>query len=86
MRAGYDDAAVTVELNLAELLRAVTRRFPARAAALQGERILTYGALLDRSSRLARFLNDHGCLHFAERSDLLGHEPGQHLLAQYLHN
>jgi fatty-acyl-CoA synthase len=86
MKTHHDDQAIAGELNLGDLLRAIAARFPDRAAVVQGERTLTYGALLDRSSRLARFLNDHGSGHFAERSRLLGHEPGQHLLAQYLHN
>jgi fatty-acyl-CoA synthase len=41
---------------------------------------------VDRSTRLARYLADHGLGCFTERGDLQGHQSGQHMLAQYLHN
>jgi 3-oxocholest-4-en-26-oate---CoA ligase len=78
--------AATSELNLGQLLKAIAARVPDRPAMVQGDRVVTYGDLLERSSRLARFLRDRGIQHFADRSELRGHEVGQHLLAQYLHN
>ncbi|WP_082683927.1 MULTISPECIES: AMP-binding protein [unclassified Mycobacterium] len=77
---------MTGDLNLGTLVRAVAERVPQRVAVRQGERVLTYAELVDRSTRLARYLNDRGIGHFADRSQLRGHESGQHLLAQYLHN
>jgi acyl-CoA synthetase (AMP-forming)/AMP-acid ligase II len=77
---------MTNDLNLGALIRAVAARVPSRPAVLQGDRVLSYAELIDRSSRLARFLNDRGIGHFADRSQIRGHEAGQHLLAQYLHN
>jgi 3-oxocholest-4-en-26-oate---CoA ligase len=74
------------ELNLGQLLKAITARVPDRPAILAGNQALSYAELLQRSSRLARFLRDRGIGHFADRSELHGYEAGQHLLAQYLHN
>jgi len=78
--------AVTSELNLGQVIRGIAARVPDRPAVLYRDRVLTYRGLLDRSTRLARFLSDRGIGCFAERADLAGHQVGQHLLAQYLHN
>lgn len=75
-----------LELNLATTIEAVAARVPARAAFAQGEHVLTYRRFVDRATRFARFLADHGLGATAERPVLAGHQAGQHLLAQYLHN
>jgi fatty-acyl-CoA synthase len=74
------------ELNLAEVFTAVADRVPARPALLQGERVTSYGELLDRSRKLARFLHGRGIRHTVDRASLRGHESGQHLMAQFLYN
>ena len=74
------------ELNLGLLVKRVANKVPARPAVIQGERALTYADFIDRSTRLARLLHDRGYGARSERSELQGHQSGQHLLAQYLHN
>lgn len=59
---------------------------PDRVAVIQGDRVLGYPELVDRSRRLARYLADRGLGCHRERTDLPGHEVGQDLLAQYLYN
>jgi acyl-CoA synthetase (AMP-forming)/AMP-acid ligase II len=75
-----------VEINLSALFTAVAARYADRPAIVQGDHIVTYRDLAERSARLAGFLCEHrlGC--FAERSELEGHETGQHMFGQYLHN
>ena len=75
-----------VELNLATTITAVARSYPDRAAILRGERNLSYEQLNDRAIRLARYLHDAGLGCHTRRAELAGHQSGQHLLAQYLHN
>lgn len=75
-----------MELNLGLTVAAVAARVPERPAVLHGERALTYRQFIDRSRRLAQFLCDRGITAHTERSQLQGHESGQPLLAQYLHN
>lgn len=84
MTAQPDGTAV--ELNLSELFTAIASVYADRPAVVRGDRILSYGALADRSARLGRYLAERGLGCFAERSGLQGHQAGQHLLAQYLHN
>jgi fatty-acyl-CoA synthase len=74
------------ELNLALVFEGVAARLPDRPAILHGDHCLTFAELGSRARRLARYLHDQGLGCFAERGDLAGHEPGQHLLAQLLHN
>lgn len=81
-----DIAPSTVELNLGQLVTAIAAQVPDRPAVLQGERKLSYRELVERSTRLARYLSDRGLGCYASRAQLAGHEVGQHLLAQYLHN
>ncbi|WP_422263851.1 AMP-binding protein [Mycobacterium sp.] len=75
-----------VEINIGELFTAVAARHPDRPAIIRGDDVQTYRNLAERSARLARLLSDRGLGCFAERRDLAGHESGQHMLAQYLHN
>jgi fatty-acyl-CoA synthase len=75
-----------VELNMAATITAVARSHPDRAAITQGERSLSYGQFTDRARRLARYLHDAGLGCHTDRAELAGHQSGQHLLAQYLHN
>lgn len=74
------------ELNVSEVFTAVAQKFPDRPALVHGERVLDYAQLADRSTRLAGFLAGRGLGCFTERAFLDGHQVGQHLLAQYLHN
>jgi fatty-acyl-CoA synthase len=74
------------EFTMPGLLDAVTGRYPDRYAVVQGSRRVTYADLADRSTRLARYLTDRGLGVHTERDRLAGHQIGQDLLAQYLHN
>lgn len=80
------DRSTSVELNLNDVVTAVAARYPQRPAIVRGERALTYSELVERGLRLARFLHDNGLGSFAERAHLQGHQSGQHMLAQCLHN
>ncbi|QLL06361.1 AMP-binding protein [Mycobacterium vicinigordonae] len=77
---------VATELNLGSVVAAVAARVPARQAVLSGTGSTSYGQFIDRSRRLAQFLGDRGIQLHTERAQLEGHQSGQPLLAQYLHN
>ncbi|WP_329410534.1 AMP-binding protein [Nocardia vinacea] len=78
-RGGFDfDFVSTIEL--------IARTFPDRPAVIHETRCETFSDFIGRAHRLARFLSDRGFGCFTERSELAGHEVGQHLMAQYLHN
>jgi acyl-CoA synthetase (AMP-forming)/AMP-acid ligase II len=74
------------DLNISKVLATVGDRHAERPAMMRGSRVMTYAELLDRSKRLAHFLEDQGLRCFTERSELAGHQVGQHLMAQYLYN
>ena len=78
--------ATALEINLSQVFTAVAAANPARPALLVEDRVVSFGGLAERADRLARFLADQGLGCFAERRELQGHQSGQHLLAQYLHN
>lgn len=75
-----------VEFTMSGLVGAVAARVPDRPAIVQGSLRRTYAELVDRSTRLARYLTDRGLRLHRERSGLGGHEAGQDLVAQYLYN
>jgi 3-oxocholest-4-en-26-oate---CoA ligase len=57
-----------------------------RELIIQGERRYTYAEILDRSNRLAGYLQSRGLGCHTERSTLAGHEVGQDLLGLYAYN
>ncbi|WP_067898118.1 AMP-binding protein [Nocardia vaccinii] len=81
-----DRARSGIEFDFASTIELVARTFPDRPAIIHGMRRETFSDFVVRARRLARFLSDRGFGCFAERSELAGHEVGQHLMAQYLHN
>jgi 3-oxocholest-4-en-26-oate---CoA ligase len=75
-----------MEFTIAGLVEATAMVVPERSAITGDQGTLGYAELVDRSRRLARFLNDHRLGAYRERDFLRGHETGQHFLAQYLYN
>jgi hypothetical protein len=75
-----------VELNLHAVLTAIGGKHAEHPALIRGSRVMTYAELLERTTRLARFLEYEGLGCFAERSELAGHQVGQDLMAQCLYN
>src|SRR5271156_6335062 len=57
-----------------------------RELIIQGERRCTYAEIVERSNRLAGYLNSRGLGCHAERSALAGHEVGQDLVGLYAYN
>ncbi len=77
---------MTAELNLGRVIAGIGERVPDRIAVVHRDIHLTYGDLVDRALRLALYLSDRGYGCLTERSELRGHEAGQHLMAQFLYN
>lgn len=65
---------------------AVAAAVPDRPLIIQGDRRYSYREVVDRSNRLAAFLNSRGLGCHTERSALAGHEAGQDLLGIYAYN
>ncbi|MFC4944250.1 AMP-binding protein [Pseudonocardia sp. GCM10023141] len=78
--------AAGVEFSIATLVETTAQRVPDRPAIVADGTAFSYAELVDRSRRLARYLTDHGLGAHRERAELAGHESGQDLMAQYLHN
>ena len=74
------------EIDLATLFEAVAARVPERPAVVHRGVVTSFGALSERVRRLASYLERRGLGCHRERAGLVGHETGQDLLAQYLHN
>jgi len=75
-----------MDLNLAEVIRAVAHAVPTREALVHDEKRLTYAAFMSRVDRLASALSHRGFGHHAERSQLHNWQSGQDHVALYLHN
>jgi fatty-acyl-CoA synthase len=75
-----------MEFSLAQVFDAVAEAIPERDALLFRDRRLGYGALLERSRRLANWLLARGLRVRGERAALGAHESGQEHLALYLYN
>jgi fatty-acyl-CoA synthase len=75
-----------MDYSLAQVFEAVADAIPEREALLFREHRLTYGALRERSRRLANHLLSRGLRVRKEREALSGHESGQEHLALYLYN
>jgi fatty-acyl-CoA synthase len=75
-----------MDFSLAEVFDAVADAIPDREALVFRERRLSYGALRERSRRLANHLLARGLRVRSERAALAPHESGQDHLALYLYN
>ncbi|BBZ31652.1 acyl-CoA synthetase [Mycolicibacterium confluentis] len=65
---------------------AVAAALPDRTLIIQGDRRYTHAEVVDRSTRLARFLRSQGLGCHTPRAQLAGHETGQDLLGIYAFN
>lgn len=74
------------DLNLGRVIAAVAEQVPERIAVIQGAAALTYRDLVERSTRLAIYLNSRGIGHIADRAHLKNHQAGQALMGQLLYN
>jgi len=74
------------QFNLALAFETIAGVFPDRDCLVWRERRVTYGALAERSRRLASYLHDHGLGLHAERAGLAGHQSGQDHVALALYN
>jgi fatty-acyl-CoA synthase len=72
--------------NLARVHEAIAAAIPDRECLVFRERRLTFGALNERSRRLANLLLARGVAVRRERAGLEAHESGQDHLAVYLYN
>jgi fatty-acyl-CoA synthase len=75
-----------MDFNLARVHDAIAAAIPARESLVFRDRRLTFGALNERSRRLANYLLGRGIVVPRERSELEPHESGQDHLALYLYN
>ncbi len=78
--------APETQFNLALTFETLAGVFPDRDCLVWRDRRVTYGALAERSRRLASYLHDHGLGAHVERSGLAGHQSGQDHLALALYN
>ena len=74
------------EFNLWLAFETLARVLEDREVLVWRDRRLTYGALAERSWRLAAYLSDRGLGADVDRSHLAGHESGQDRLALALYN
>jgi fatty-acyl-CoA synthase len=84
--ADMDVLDMAVEFNLANVFGAVAARHLERPAVVHGEQTESYGALANQMNSLARFLANQGLGCDRERDRLSGHETGQALVGQLMHN
>jgi fatty-acyl-CoA synthase len=75
-----------LDFHFTEVHEAIAAAIPEREAVVFGERRIGFGALSERSRRLANFLLSRGLRVRSERARLGGHESGQDHLALYLYN
>ena len=75
-----------MDFSLAQVFDAVAEACPERQALVFRDKRLSYGALRERSRRLANHLLSRGLRVRQERTGLASHESGQDHLALYLYN
>lgn len=83
------DSAMTntaMQFTVPTVAKAVAGTIPDRELIIQGERRYTYAEILERSDRLAAYLQSRGLGCHTERSALGGHEVGQDLVGLYAYN
>jgi 3-oxocholest-4-en-26-oate---CoA ligase len=74
------------QFTVPAVAKAVAAAIPDRDLVIRGERRYGYAQLLERSNRLAAYLQSRGLGCRTERSALAGHEVGQDLLGLYAYN
>jgi acyl-CoA synthetase (AMP-forming)/AMP-acid ligase II len=74
------------QFNLAVAFETVAGAVPERECLVWGERRVTYGAMAERSRRLASYLAERGLGARRARGSLAGHQSGQDHLALALYN
>ncbi len=79
-------SAATPQFTVAAVADAVAAAIPDRELITAGERRYTYRQIVERSNRLASYLNSRGLGCQTERSSLDGHEVGQDLVGLYAYN
>ncbi|HVX23227.1 MAG TPA: acyl-CoA synthetase [Acidimicrobiales bacterium] len=84
--AGAAGEGPETQFNLAVAFETIAGVFPERDCLVWRDRRVTYGALAERSRRLASYLHDRGLGTHTERSTLAGHQSGQDHLALALYN
>ena len=76
----------STQFTVPAVAAAVAAAIPDRELVIQGDRRFSYAQILERSSRLAAYLQSRGLGCHRERSALAGHEVGQDLLGIYAYN
>ncbi len=72
--------------NLFEVFETVAKAVPERECIIYGEKRFSYAQILDRTNKLAVFLNSRGLGVSQDRSALSNHESGQDHVGIYLYN
>ncbi|HEU4360525.1 MAG TPA: acyl-CoA synthetase [Mycobacterium sp.] len=75
-----------MQFTVSAVVDAVAAAIPDRELVIQNDRRYTYGQIVERSNRLAAYLQSRGLGCHTERSALAGHETGQDLLGIYAYN
>ena len=75
-----------VEFTVPAVTSAVAAAIPHRELIIQGDHRYTYAEIMERSQRLAAYLQSRGLGCHTERSGLEGHEVGQDLVGLYAYN
>ena len=75
-----------VEFTVPAVTSAVAAAIPHRELIIQGDHRYTYAEIMERSRRLAAYLQSRGLGCHTERSGLEGHEVGQDLVGLYAYN
>jgi acyl-CoA synthetase (AMP-forming)/AMP-acid ligase II len=79
-------SSTAVEFTVPAVTAAVAAAIPDRELIIQGDRRYSYAHIVDRSNRLATYLESRGLGCHTERSALDGHEVGQDLIGLYAYN
>ena len=76
----------STQFNLPDVFDTVAGVHPDRDCMIWGGTRITFGRMVDRSTRLGAYLRSRGLGAHAERDQLAGHESGQDHLGIYLYN
>ncbi|HEX6167400.1 MAG TPA: acyl-CoA synthetase [Acidimicrobiales bacterium] len=76
----------STQFNLPDVFDTVAGVHPDRDCLIWGDTRITFGRMVDRSTRLGAYLRSRGLGAHAERDQLAGHESGQDHLGIYLYN
>ncbi|HME78944.1 MAG TPA: acyl-CoA synthetase [Mycobacterium sp.] len=79
-------STTATQFTVPAVAAAVAAVIPDRELIIQGDRRYTYAEIIERSNRLAAYLQSRGLGCHTERSALAGHEVGQDLVGLYAYN